>query len=218
MRIEFGPFVLDLGSRQLLRGTREIRVSGKAFKLMARLVDARPDAVSKDALQGLLWPETFVAEANLSNLIGELRAALGDDRREPTFIRTVHGFGYAFCAAAKVGSSRSRAGEIEPQCWLEWGARRFPLAIGEHLIGRDPGVAVRIDTTSVSRRHARVLVTPDGALLEDCESKNGTYLDRARVTAPVALTDGAEIRIGSARVTVRMRSMCASTDTIDARA
>jgi DNA-binding winged helix-turn-helix (wHTH) protein len=217
MRIPFGPFVLDLGTRQLLRGTREVRVSGRAFQLMARLVAARPDAVSKHELQAHLWPETFVAEANLSNLIGELRAALGDDRKQPMYIRTLHGFGYAFCADVAVDGHPGGAGP-EPYCWLEWGARRFPLAIGEHLIGRDPLAAVRIDATSVSRRHARVLVSPDGARLEDCESKNGTYLDRARVTAPIPLSDGAEIRIGSARVTVRMRSVCASTDTIDARA
>jgi DNA-binding winged helix-turn-helix (wHTH) protein len=38
--------------------------------------------------------------ANLSNLVAEIREALGDHARTPLFIRTVHGFGYAFCGDA----------------------------------------------------------------------------------------------------------------------
>jgi DNA-binding winged helix-turn-helix (wHTH) protein len=91
--VSFGPFVLNLDTRQLLRDGTEVHLSPKAFELLAILVKRRPAALSKAALQEHLWPETFVAEANLPNLIGEIRAALGDDPRSPTFLRTVSRFG-----------------------------------------------------------------------------------------------------------------------------
>ena len=51
-------------------------------------------------LQQRLWPDTFVTEANLSNIVAEIRDALDDSPREPIYIRTVHKFGYAFCGEA----------------------------------------------------------------------------------------------------------------------
>ncbi len=101
MRIRFGPFTLDLESRQLTNAGEEIHLEPKAFELLSALVLERPKALSKADLQERLWPGTFVAEANLSNLVAEIRAALGDPARAPKFVRTAHGFGYAFCGDAE---------------------------------------------------------------------------------------------------------------------
>jgi eukaryotic-like serine/threonine-protein kinase len=100
VRIRFGPFTLDLESRQLTNAGEEIHLEPKAFELLSALVLERPKALSKGDLQERLWPGTFVAEANLSNLVAEIRAALGDPARAPKFVRTAHGFGYAFCGDA----------------------------------------------------------------------------------------------------------------------
>jgi len=97
VRLRFGPFTLDLESRQLTSGGREIHLEPKAFELLSALVLERPKALSKADLQERLWPDTYVAEANLSNLVAEIRAALADPARAPKFVRTAHGFGYAFC-------------------------------------------------------------------------------------------------------------------------
>jgi DNA-binding winged helix-turn-helix (wHTH) protein len=211
--IQFGAFALNLGTRQLLDGKKEVHVSAKAYTLLALLVRERPNALSKELLQEQLWPDIFVAEANLSNLVGELRDALGDSRQRPAFIRTVHGFGYAFCGRAKVVSYTARDGAQEPRCWLEWGKRRFALGVGEHAIGRNADAEVRLEAVSVSRHHARLVVTEDGAVLEDCDSKNGTYRGHERVTAPVTLADGDQIRVGALCLTVRMASPSGSTHT-----
>src|SRR6185436_8567289 len=88
VRIRFGPFTLDPGSRQLTRAGREIHLEPKAFELLTALVEARPTALSKADLQERLWPATFVAEANLSNRVPEVRAALDDPARAPKFVRT----------------------------------------------------------------------------------------------------------------------------------
>ena len=213
MQIRFDPFILDLDTRQLLRAGREIHISPKAFELLTTLVSERPKAMSKADLQERLWPNTFVVEANLSNLIAEIRESLDDQAESPRFLRTARGFGYAFCANVSESAPRDEVRPPQPQCWLEWGQRRFPLSAGEHVIGRDPDVDVRLDATTVSRRHARVVVTDDDVMIEDFDSKNGTFRGDERVTAPVPLTDGDNIRIGSLVLTFHVRGP-GSTETM----
>ena len=213
MKLQFGPFTLDFDTRQLSRDGREIHLSPKAFELLGALAADRPKVLSKSVLQQRLWPDTFVAEANLSNLISEVREALDDRARAPVFIRTAHGFGYAFCGDATAPAPAADVGGDRPPCWLEWDRQRFPLAVGAHVIGRDPDVEVRLDQTTVSRRHARLVVTADATILEDAGSKNGTFRDDVRVTSPIHLVDGDLIGIGSLRMTFRRRTSSMSTDT-----
>jgi DNA-binding winged helix-turn-helix (wHTH) protein len=213
VRFRFGPFTLDLDTRRLTDAGREIHLAPKALELLATLVLDRPKVVSKAELLTRLWPETFVQEANLSNLIAEVRDALGDDARAPVYVRTTHGFGYAFCGAAVALPESRQAAVDRPWCWLEWDQRRFPLSTGENIIGRDPDVDVRLDGSTVSRRHARVVVRPESTLLEDCGSKNGTFRRGERVTSPVPLADGDAIHIGSLLVTFHMQAFLVSTDT-----
>jgi DNA-binding winged helix-turn-helix (wHTH) protein len=212
VELHFGNFTLDTLTRQLRRGADEIRISPKAFALLLELVERRPNALSKAALQESLWPDTFVVEANLSNLVAEIRAALEDDVRQPRFIRTVHGFGYAFCGTIG-GDPAVAATRVASPCVLVRNGRLYPLAEGENVLGRDGGSASWFDSTSVSRTHARIVVTDGRAVLEDLASKNGTYLGPLRVSAPVPLEDGAEIRLGSLLVTFRWTLAQPSTDT-----
>jgi DNA-binding winged helix-turn-helix (wHTH) protein len=212
VQIRFGPFALDLDTRQLTGAGREIHLAPKAFELLAALVVDRPKVVSKAALQERLWPATFVAEANLSNLVAEVREALGDAARKPVYIRTAHGFGYAFCGDAELTGPRERATE-NPSCWLEWDGRRLPLSTGAHVIGRDPDVEIRLGQSTVSRRHARIVVTTEGAVLEAFVSKNGTFRGSEPVSAPIQLADGDAIRIGSVLMTFRVRASFGSEET-----
>ena len=201
MSVRFGPFILNPDTRQLTEAGSEIHLTAKAFELLLTLVAARPNVLSKAALQQRLWPDTFVAEANLSNLVAEIRAALGDQARAPVFVRTVHGLGYAFRADAAILPVAGGPDAERAPCWLEWGQQRFPLPAGQHVIGRDRDADVRLDASTVSRRHARLVVTAGGTVLEDFGSKNGTYRGNERVTSPIQLADGDAIRIGSLLVT-----------------
>jgi DNA-binding winged helix-turn-helix (wHTH) protein len=210
-KLSFGAFTVDLETRLLTHQGRELHLSGKAFELLVMLARARPKALSKRELQEGLWPSTFVADANLSNLVAEIRDALGDNPRAPIFIRTVHRFGYAFC-----GDATTMALDADPKtaavvCWIEWGRVRFPLSVGEHVIGRDEDADIRIDASTVSRRHAQVIVKSNRAMLEDFGSKNGTFLGEQRVTSSTPLADGDALRIGTVLVTFRMRSPARTT-------
>lgn len=65
------------------------------------------------------------------------------------------------------------------------------------VIGREATCDIPIEDASASRRHARFVPGPDGFVVEDLESKNGTLVNDLPCT-PVALRDGDRISIGSA--------------------
>ena len=98
MRRRFGEFVLDDSQRQLLRyGEGAVHISPKAFELLLLLTDRAPAAVSKEEIVRVIWPNVDVSDASLTNVVAEIRAATGDRARQPRFVRTLQGFGYAFC-------------------------------------------------------------------------------------------------------------------------
>jgi DNA-binding winged helix-turn-helix (wHTH) protein len=211
MQVTFGGYCLDLGTRQLLHGETEVRLSPKAFDLLQVLVDSRTRAVSKAELHDRLWPGTFVTDANLAVLVADLRSALHDRPGAPKFVRTVRGFGYAFCGqiSGAVDASASRR-----TCWIVWSGREIALHDGDNIIGRDPGATVRLDLPSVSRRHARIVVSPEGAIVEDLGSKNGTLLRKERIPGAARLNDFDELQVGSVRLTVRILSGDVATQTV----
>jgi DNA-binding winged helix-turn-helix (wHTH) protein len=213
MRVEFGSFVFDLDTRQLSRNGAEVHLTPKAFDLLGVLIDERPKVLSKAILLERVWPGTFVVEANLSNLVAEIRAVLGDRPGESKWIRTAHGLGYAFCGQATSLQSTRRTTIDEPMCWLEWGQRRFALGVGEHIVGRDPEVQVRLDASTVSRRHAKLIVTADRTSIEDLGSKNGTQRGHQRVTSAVQLADGDCVHIGSVLLTYHVGARATTTVT-----
>lgn len=214
MRVQFGEFAFDRDSRQLWRGREELRLVPKAFDLLDLLLSQRPRAVSKDRIRDRLWPKTFVSESTLTSLVVDLRAALGDQPKKPQYVRTVHGLGYAFCGTATLSAGEETAGGRRPRLLrLLWGDRAFPLSDGENLLGRVDGAAAWLDSPSISRRHARIVVSGGKARLEDLGSKNGTYLRGEKLSSAALLLDGDEIRLGRVRMTFSVLAGTASTQT-----
>ncbi|HEY6929604.1 MAG TPA: FHA domain-containing protein [Thermoanaerobaculia bacterium] len=213
MRIRFADCVFDSGTREVLRGRRTLSLSPKAFHLLEILIRERPKAVDRRKLHAELWPRIFVTDANLPNLVTELRSALGDDAREARIIRTIRSFGYAFCGKVAPALQRgTRATASDFHCRIVWGDREITLGEGENLLGRDPDVAVWIDLNSVSRRHARITVSDDSATLEDLGSRNGTYVGGRRVAAPRRLANGDQIKMGEARFVFRCFGKVGTTE------
>ena len=209
MRTRFGQYEFRQDTRQLLREGEVVPLSPKAFALLELLLAQAPAAVSKDQILGLVWEGTAVSDASLTNVIAEIRAALEDRSRHPRFIRTVHGFGYAFCGEIL---NAPRRDVITGTLWrLRVGGRPLALLPGENMIGRDPDGAVHIDHTEISRRHARVLINGDGAVVEDLQSRNGTFLNGKRVESPTALHDGDVLSLGPFAVNVERRPIAATT-------
>jgi DNA-binding winged helix-turn-helix (wHTH) protein len=183
MQVAFGSCVLDTDTRQLLRDGRPIHLTPLAFRLLEVLITHRPRALTKTELQDTLWPGVCVTEASLSSLVADLRSAIGDDARGPTFIRTVHRHGYAFAAEARVLAVRSatREGRSYRLLWL---SREVTVGEGETILGRSGHATIFIDDASVSRCHARLTIDGASIVLEDLGSKNGTTLNGQRLGGP----------------------------------
>lgn len=214
-RLNFGPFVLDLDRRLLLRGETEVHITPKAFLLLFTLATNAPKAMSKEQLFDTVWPDIVVAEVNLASTIAELRSAMGDDARHPQFIRTAHAYGYAFIAAVETSEGRKASRPV--RFHLVVAGADVPLALGEHVIGREPDATVMAPDSAVSRRHARLIVSEDAVVLEDLGSKNGTFLNGVKLVEPAALRPGDVITVGSITAVFRDVGPADSTRTLGAK-
>jgi DNA-binding winged helix-turn-helix (wHTH) protein len=218
MRVSFGDCVLDLERRQLVRNDRDVHLTPKAFDLLALLVAERPRAVAKTKIHDRLWPGTFVTESNLTTLVTELRKALGDNARSPRYVKTVHRFGYAFCGSATDLSERPPAIRRRGRHFtLEWADGQVALHDGENVIGREEDAAAWIESASVSRRHARILISEGKATLEDLGSKNGTFYRGQRITSAVVLANDESIVVGLVPMRFRFSEAVPSTRTVAKR-
>lgn len=93
---EFGPFRLDAAEHLLLCGGRRVPLTEKALDLLVELVQHAGHLVEKDALLEKVWKGDEVEEGIIANNISALRKALGDSKKSPRYIETVHGQGYRF--------------------------------------------------------------------------------------------------------------------------
>jgi DNA-binding winged helix-turn-helix (wHTH) protein len=217
MRQSFDEYVFDSSARRLSREGRPIHLSPKAFALLELLIEARPRVLAKKEIIGCLWPDVFVAEGSLANVVLEVRKALGDVADRSRYLRTVHGFGYAFCGA----ETKTATGEwLDPSrstiYRLESPFGEVFLDEGDSLIGRAPECRVCLPSSTVSRHHARLVLRAGKASVEDLGSKNGTHLRGERIFAPAPLQDGERFRVGSVSLVLRVFCWQTATDSFPA--
>jgi DNA-binding winged helix-turn-helix (wHTH) protein len=203
MTTVFGEYTLDEARRELLRRGAAVHLTPKAYELLRLLLERRPAAVSKAEIHDRIWPGTFVSDVNLATLVFEIRTAIGDEPQAPCYIRTVRGFGYAFCEGVAVQPGAAAASARAVHGRLIWGDREIALHEGENVLGRTPEAVAWFDHGSVSRRHACVTVRDGQAQLEDLGSRHGTFVDGARIHEPTPLRDGARVSLGSVAIVFR---------------
>lgn len=97
---EFGPYRLDAVGRSLRCGAEAISLPPKAVDVLAELVRRPGEVVGKEELMATVWPETFVEEANLNQMVFLLRRALGA-KNDSEYIQTVPRRGYRFGGAVR---------------------------------------------------------------------------------------------------------------------
>lgn len=201
--VVIGACTFDAARRQLVGESGTVELPTKEFELLSLLVSRRPHAVSKDEIREALWPRTVVTDASLTSLVKGLRSKLGQAGRKGP-IRTLHGFGYALA-----GENAPPRPVATPR--LVRGGTEIAVSSAELVLGREPGLVGTIDSDSVSRRHARLTWDGQDAFLEDLGSKNGTFLGGVRISGPVALKDGDEVRFGLVTFVFRTVPTGAST-------
>jgi len=80
----------------LLRGGREVPLIPRYLDLLILLVRRRQEAVPRRDILDVVWSDVVVSDGALTQAVRTLRRALGDQSREPAFVRTVSRHGYQF--------------------------------------------------------------------------------------------------------------------------
>ena len=95
-RYRFNDFILSPRRRILVRNGQELPLIPRYFDLLVFLVEHRNEAVHRRDIFDRVWNDVVVSDSALSQAIRTLRRTLGEDSREPRFIRTVSRHGYRF--------------------------------------------------------------------------------------------------------------------------
>ena len=90
----FGDFRLDLADQRLIGPAGAIKLGRKAYGFLLLLIELDGGLLTKEVLFSSVWDGTIVSEGALTSVVKELRRALNDDARSPTYIETVYGRGY----------------------------------------------------------------------------------------------------------------------------
>ena len=98
-RYRFSEFILSPRRRILTRNGREQPLIPRYFDLLVFLVERRGEAVHRRDIFDRIWSDVIVSDSALSQAIRTIRRALGDDSRDPRFVRTVSRHGYQFVFA-----------------------------------------------------------------------------------------------------------------------
>ena len=105
MIYRFDEFELDLATMELRAGGTAVGVEPQVFALLALLVGNSERLVSKDEIIEKVWDGRVVSDAAVASRVKSARQALGDDGKSQKLIRTIHGQGYRFVAAARASRS-----------------------------------------------------------------------------------------------------------------
>ncbi|MEZ5956474.1 MAG: winged helix-turn-helix domain-containing protein [Hyphomonadaceae bacterium] len=108
-----GPLVVDPADQRAWLDGSALDLTAKPLALLLALMRAPQRLVSKEELIQQVWDGRFVTEAVLTTAMRDLRRALGDEARSPTFIATVHGRGYRFLKSVKAARSDISAPETD---------------------------------------------------------------------------------------------------------
>jgi DNA-binding winged helix-turn-helix (wHTH) protein len=100
-RARFGPFEVDLHTRELWKFGTRLKLVGQPFEILAVLLSRPGELVTREELRQRLWPSDTFVDFNhgLNAAVNKLRAALGDLAEAPRYVETLPRRGYRFVAA-----------------------------------------------------------------------------------------------------------------------
>lgn len=93
-QIPFGDLVLDLDNQSVLRDEKVITLTGTEYKILELLVSHKKKVYSLENIYQSIWEEEAVADSAIMVHIKNIRKKLGDDSRNPKYIKTAWGKGY----------------------------------------------------------------------------------------------------------------------------
>lgn len=97
-QIYLNGWLIDQNTNTLIKGTEKRKIEHKQMLLLMHLVKNHGQDITKDELINTIWAERVVTPEILSVAVSNLRKALGDNAKAPSFIKTVPGLGYRLIA------------------------------------------------------------------------------------------------------------------------
>jgi len=173
----FAAFRFDVEDGTLWRDADEIPLTGKAASLLRCLLAQAGSWVSKAAIMSAVWPDTHVQPDNIKVLVREIRQALGDGSKQPTFIKSAPGRGYAFIYQVSHAAAPA-AFKVLPE------ARR-PI-----FVNRGPELAALADALDAVRASARRLVLITGEHGAGKTALGDAFVRTAQAAGPVRICTG----------------------------
>lgn len=201
---DFGPYRLDPVRRTLWRRGELVALPPKAVEVLTALVKQPGTVLAKHDLMRSVWPDTFVEEANLVQMIFLLRRAIEDRNGGREYIRTVPRRGYRFAGDVR-SIEIGRTYRIESIAVL-------PLA---NLSG-DPsqeyfadGITEALIAHLVKISSLRVVSRTSAMRYKGSKESIAEIAGALRVDA---LVEGSATRFGGDRVRITVKLIHAATD------
>jgi DNA-binding winged helix-turn-helix (wHTH) protein len=115
-RLRFGPFEVDLSTRELRKAETRVKLSGQPFEILTALLERPGQLVTRDELRKRVWSDdTYVDFSHgLNAAVNKLREALCDSADDPRYIETLPRRGYRFIADIEAISTVPDAVVISP--------------------------------------------------------------------------------------------------------
>src|SRR5688572_5892343 len=145
-RFRLDDLIIDLTRQRVTRADVVLDVAGLSFRLLACLLRRGVDVVPFDTLIAEVWAPAVVNEETVTQRVKLLRQALGDDGRQPRYVRSVRGRGYQLCAmpealADSVAATATAAASplLRSRAWLALPVvLALTLGVVAAMRGRDP--------------------------------------------------------------------------------
>ncbi len=92
--VEIQDIVLDLDSQTVIKGDSSISLTYTEFKILELLATHKKKIYSLEAIYSSIWDDNAVGDGAIMVHIKNIRKKLGDDSRNPVYIKTAWGRGY----------------------------------------------------------------------------------------------------------------------------
>lgn len=105
-KVRFGPFDVDLRTRELWKNGQKLKLGGQPFEILAALLEKPGELVTREQLRARIWSaDTFVDfNHGLNAAVNKLRETLGDSAEEPRYVETLPRRGYRFIASLELAA------------------------------------------------------------------------------------------------------------------
>jgi DNA-binding winged helix-turn-helix (wHTH) protein len=134
--IKLGPSIVDFELREVRREGSVTRLEPRAADVLSLLAGAGGRVLSRSELLDACWPNGSGSDEALTQVVAQIRRALGDDSRSPTYLQTVPKGGYRIVAEVSAVDERQAPTRFAVE-------NRPPV---EELVTQLPGIAAAVET------------------------------------------------------------------------